>query len=298
MKMKKSISISTLMLLLAICMYGQKNESIYEVGDSIVSCETNFNNLTSNWTTNNVTNADEYKSFRYAFVETITDSVRYNYYRNYFSGDKILSASTSHSSGEKNGHKFHTLYIKPGYAYREDYDTGNMTEKQKTVLSDDFRQKAKELLTMDYNVDKMNLKHYSYEYHKADTVWRGSDRKEISSIRYSRNSHNIASPDSISANYIDIFVLGKKTADQLDITEMRRLLLEQLLINRTSSQLAFNMQVHLGDKVYAVRFEYLGKEYTTYVICSSDTKKVVFDSFFKGITAEQQKFLIRATKGV
>lgn len=296
--MKKKTTISILMLLLAICTYGQKTGSIYEVGDSIVSCETNFENLIYNWTTDNVTNAYEYKSIRYAFVETITDSIRYKYYRNFFSGDKMLLSSTSGNSGEKNGHKFHTFYIKPGYAYREDYDTGNMTEKQKTILSDDFKQKAKELLTMDYDVDKMNLKHYSYEYHKADTVWRKSDRKEISSIRYSSNSHNIASPDSISANYIDIFVLGKKTADLLDITEIRRLMLEELLINRTCSQLMFNTQVHFGDKVYAVRFEYLGKEYTTYVICSSNTKKVVFDSFFKGITAEQPKFLIRAIKGV
>ena len=61
----------------------------------------------------------------------------------------------------------------------------------------------------------MNLKHYSYEYHKADTIWRASDHS-ISSISFSNNSSNIASPDSISANYIDIFILGKKTTEQLD----------------------------------------------------------------------------------
>jgi len=173
-----------------------------------------------------------------------------------------------------------------------------MTEKQKMMLSDDFRQKVKELLTMDFDVDKMNLKHYSYEYHKADTVWRGSDRKSISSISYSNNSQNIASPDSISANYINFRVFEKKLYDQLDTTEMRRLILEELLIDRTQLQLNFNSAVQFGNKVYAVRFEYLGKEYTNYVICSSKTKKVVFDSFFNGINAEQPKLLVRSIKGI
>ena len=293
--MKKKTTISILMLLLAICMYGQKNGSIYEVGDSIVNCETNFKNLMNNWTTDNITNADEYKSFRYAFVETITDSIRYNYYRNLLSGDEMLSASKGNSSGEKNGHKYHTCYIKPRYVHSEFYDTSNMTEKQKTIWSDDFRQKAKELLTRDLNIDKMILKHYSFSAQNNTTK---NSNNQVNSYDPSKKSAsiNIVSPDSISANYIDVFIWGKKTTDQFDITEMRRLLLEQLLIERTGFQLMFNMQVHLEDKLYAVRFEYLGKQYTNYVICSSKTKKVVFDSFFDGINAEQPKVLVRAIK--
>lgn len=295
--MKRNAAISILILLQTICMYGQKKMSIYELGDSIVNYETNFENLIDNWTTVNVTNAYEFKAFRYAFVETLTDSARYNYYRNFFSGVEVLSASTSGNSGVENGHEYRRFYIRPGYAHGDFYDTRGLTEKQKTILSDDFIQKGKELLTRYLNVDKMNLKHYSYENHKADTIWRASDHS-ISSIRFSSNSSNIASPDSISANYIDISILGKKTTEQLDTTELRRLILEEILIQRTMTQLYFNREVHLGDKVYAVRFEYLGKLYTNYVICSSKTKKVVFDFLFKSIQVEQPKYLIRASQGI
>ena len=291
--MKKQTTISILMLLIAICTYGQKTVSIYELGDSIVNCETNFENLINNWTQDNITNADEYTSFRYAYVETITDSVRYNHYRNYFSGDEVLSASTSGNSGIKAGHKFRRFFIRPGYVYSEFYDTRGMTEKEKTIMSDDFRQKAKEILTRDFNVDKMNLKYYSYESHKTDTT-RGVNKSSYAySIIKSWASTNIVSPDSISDNYIDV-VLGKKKAEQFDITEKRRLILEELLIQRTICQLNFNKQVYFGDKVYAIRFEYYGKQYTNYVICSFKTKKVVFDSFFLNINVEQPKYLIRA----
>jgi len=298
--MKKKTTISILILLLAICTYAQKNVSIYELGDSIVKYETNFDNLISNWKIENVTNADDYRLFRYALVETITDSIKYNHYRNFFSGDEILTCSTSAEGGEKNGQKYHKFYIRPGgYAHSEFYDIRGMSEKQKTIYSDDFRQKAKDILTKDLNIDKVNLKHYSYLYHKVDTVWHGIDRSSpISSIRQSTTSTNIASPDSISSNYIDAFVLGKKKVDEFNTNEIRRLLLEQLLIERTGFQLNFNSQVQLGDKVYAIRFLYIGKLYTNYVICSSKTKKVVVDYFFKNINIEQPNYLIRTGKGI
>jgi len=98
--------------------------SIYELGDSIVNYETNFENLIDNWTTVNVTNAYEFKAFRYAFVETLTDSTRCNYYRNFFSGVEALSASTSGNSGVENGYEYRRFYIRPGYAHRDFYDTG------------------------------------------------------------------------------------------------------------------------------------------------------------------------------
>lgn len=294
--MKKKSTITILILFQAICMYGQKTVSIYELGDSIGNYETNFENLIHNWTTDNVTNADEYRLFRYAFVETITDSVRYNYYRNYFSGAEMLVSSTSSHSGDNNGHRFRKFYIKPEYAHSEFYDTRGLTEKQKTILSDDFRQKAREILSRDFNVDKMALKHYSYEFNKTDTIWR-SDHT-VSSYRKEHRKTNISSPDSISANYIDVSVLKEKKAEQLDINEIRRLGLEELVIELTGLQLLFNMQVHLGDKVYVVRFEYFGKLYTNYVICSSKTKKVVMDYFFKSINVEQPNYLIHTGKGI
>lgn len=296
--MKKKSTITILIFLQAICMYGQKNVSIYELGDSIENYETNFENLIHNWTTDNISNADEYRLFRYAFVETITDSVRYNYYRNYFSGAEILGGSTRSESGEKNGHRFRKFYIRPGYAHSEFFDTRGMTEKQKTILSDDFIQKAKEILTRDFNIDKMTLKHYSYEFHKADTILGFDHSFSTYSTKQKTISHNILSPDSISANYIDVFVLEKKKLEQFEPNEIKRLLLEQLIIERTQYQLLFNKQVHLGDKVYGIRFEYNGKPYTNYVVCSSETKKVVMDYFFKSINVEQPNYLIRTGKGI
>ena len=62
--------------------------SIYEYGDSITDCKTNFINLFANWTSQNITNADSYKLLKYSFVETISDSLRFNFYRNYFSGSE------------------------------------------------------------------------------------------------------------------------------------------------------------------------------------------------------------------
>lgn len=297
--MRKTSTIIILIMLQLIKIYGQKTVCIYEIGDSIVNYETNFENLLNNWKSNNITNANEYSRLRYAYVETITDSVRYNHYRNYYSGAEILFSAIHSESGEKDGKRYRRLIIKPGYSHSEFYDTRGMTESQKMILSEDFRQKAIAVLTRDMDVDKMNLKYFSHEIHKKDTI-RGSKQSlsRYKSISEYSSLHNVASPDSISANYIDVFVLGKKKIEQLDTIEIRRLLLEQLLIERTQYQLFFNRQVQLNDKVYAVQFEFNGKPYTTYVVCSGKTKKVVMDYFFKNINVEQSNYLIRTGKGI
>jgi hypothetical protein len=55
---------------------------IYEYGAPLTSCETNFENLFKNWTPANVTNAHEFELLDFSFVENLSDTARYNYYRN------------------------------------------------------------------------------------------------------------------------------------------------------------------------------------------------------------------------
>jgi len=98
--------------------------------------------------------------------------------------------------------------------------------------------------------------------------------------------YNAASPDSISKNYIDIIIKKERKAEELSICELRNLLLEQMLIERVESQLFFNEQVRIGDKVYLIKFTYNGKFYSNYVVCSAESKKVIVDYFFKGIMIE------------
>ena len=74
--------------------------SIYEIGDSITDCEVNIKNLLKNWSPTKVVNADEYVFLEWSFVETLNDSSRYVYYRNYFSGIEPVGCSVRRKSGE------------------------------------------------------------------------------------------------------------------------------------------------------------------------------------------------------
>ncbi len=278
--------------------YGQKKVSIYELGDSITSCETNFNNLFTNWTANNITNADEYRFFGYSFLETITDSVRFNHYRNYFSGAEQLTGSISGSHREDGvfisiggSHKvdkkiekvISKLYITPGFIHGEIYDPRGLPEKSQELLSDDFRNNAKKILTRDFNIDTMHLNYYFYDYNRIDTIVKVAPYFDSFGIRKTYSHQKAASPDSISKNYIDIFIKGNRKLEELSLSEKRNLLLEQMLIERINRQLEFNEQVCIGDKVYVVKFEYKGRRYSDYVICSAKHKKVVMDGFFNSI---------------
>ena len=64
--------------------------SIYELGRPINDYEDNFKNLISNWTKENITNAESYELKDISFVETISGPERYDYYRNFFPGNSIL----------------------------------------------------------------------------------------------------------------------------------------------------------------------------------------------------------------
>ena len=260
---------------------------IYEVGDSITTCESNFKNLLNNWTEKNIANAGEYGFFDYSFVETITDSAKFNYYRNYFSGiEPVYSAIRNMFEEDSKGLKRSGFFIRPGFIHHEIYDTRGLTESAKMILTEDFRQKAKRILTQDFNIDTMNLNYYSCEYSRIDTIVElGPSFNSYGTERH-YSSYNAASPDSISKNYIDIIIKKERKAEELSICELRNLLLEQILIERVNCQLFFNEQVSIGDKVYLIKFAYNGKFYSNYVVCSAESKKVIVDYFFKGIMIE------------
>ncbi|MDD2477138.1 MAG: hypothetical protein PHI32_14675 [Dysgonamonadaceae bacterium] len=250
-----------------------------------MSYESNFKNLLNNWKPQYITNAGLYEFTECSFVETITDSTRYNYYRNYFSG--IEPVSKSKRGGyrvDHTGKRSHELYIEPGYAHREFFDQRGLSDAAKKLLTDELKAKAIDILTRKINIDTLNLFHYSYEKYKIDTI-RGSDLKVFS---YSKKwiKSKVASPDSISKNYIDIHVTREKSFDSLTTDEKRALILEELLIRRIDRQLSFNEKVNIGDRVYVISFKYNEELFSNYVVCSAESKKVVLDYFFKDIQLE------------
>lgn len=283
----KNIILTSLFLTYVTFLYSQKLVSIYELGDSITNCETNFKNLFNNWTPENVSNANSYKLHEYSFIEAITDSTRFNYYRNYFSGvEPINSLMYSKNHEDNNGQPTREFYIKPNFIHKEYFDQRGLPEKAREIFSEEFKSNALNILTREINIDTIHLNYYSYEMNKIDTIMTWGSNPRVRRVRKRSSSHKGASPDPISKNYIDIFINGTKNADDFAMDEKRSVLIEQLLIERINKQLLFNEQVQIGDKVYRVNFEYNGKLFNNCIICSAESKKVVMDYFFSVINLE------------
>ena len=98
--------------------------SIYEFGDSIVDCETNFKNFLNNWNTEFINNADDYKILDCRLVDTISDSAKYNSYKYYFSSDEpvVYNCKVSHKENPR-GNKTKELFIYPEFKHTYLYDT-------------------------------------------------------------------------------------------------------------------------------------------------------------------------------
>jgi hypothetical protein len=301
----KHMKINTLYILLFISTIGMSGQTktdtkldnfwdgyvtIYEYGAPLTSCETNFKNLLENWHTANITNANEYKFVDISFVESISDSIKYRYYRNYFSGGEPVFSSIQTNRGEgPNRKEIYRLYVAPGYIHQELYDRRLLPEQSKKIFSKEFMQQAQGILELEINIDTLSLVLFSGEIFKIDTIETGSDFWG----NYVQKSHgvfNLASTDSISKEYIDISIKREKDSEDLNMQERRALVLEGLLIERISNQVLFNNQVHIGDKVFSIQFIYRGTTYTDYVICNPDNKKVVIDSFFKNITIDTKRY--------
>jgi len=99
--------------------YAQKTRStfsIYEYGDKLTSCETNFQNLFKFWIPKYITNANETKLITYQFVEELKDTKQITKYIDLLTSTDNLIGSTKMSNGvvyDKKNQK-----RKYGYYYR------------------------------------------------------------------------------------------------------------------------------------------------------------------------------------
>ena len=267
--------------------------SIYEIGEPVANCDMNMKNLLGNWKTDKIVNAKEYEFLDWSSVETIEDSTRYVYYRNYFSGTEPVYSSVTRKGGYiyKNGIgiEYDSLWIYPGFLYTDIYDTRGLSNEARALYSEDFRQKAKNVISKELNIDTMKLSYHSF--HRTDSM-ESIETKGGFNI-YSKSagsfSHNAASPtDSLSQNYIDVNMTRERSYDDLSMEETRKLMLEELFISRIGRQITFNDRVKIGDKVFMIKFKHKDKFYNNFIICSSETNKVVMDYFFLGITFKQE----------
>ena len=304
---KKILILIALLLLRSILGYGQnikynsenvntndnhiEEVSIYEIGSNIKICETNFRNLFNNWHTNYITNAHEYNLITFSYVETITDSMRFNYYCNYFSSAKPIYSSIGSSLESNNSSlgNFKALYVYPSLRYRTFYDTLNLQKKMRLILSDIFLQKVDNLLSMSFNVDTLNLIYYSKENIRRDTTTEYESSFKVFRVEEDHTFLSLASTDSLSQDYIDVFIHQTRRIDELSLVKARALILEYLMIERVNNQLFFINKISIGDKVYDIQFEYRGTLYHNIVVCDYKSNKVIVDFFFKHIKLKKEQ---------
>ena len=277
---------------------------IYEYGAPLTSCETNFHNLFKNWTPANVTNAHEYELLDFSFVENLSDTARYNFYRNYFTGGEVFYSSvsawgnTSIATKKSKGKIIYytkessECFVSLRYVHSELFDQRRLTEKAKKIYSEEFSKQAKELVMREINIDTMKLVYTSGDIYTANKEKSHSESfGKINTIEKGHLTYDLASKDSISPKLFNTLVLNKTNQEELSVQEIRALMLEEILLLRISNQFGFNKLVHLGDKVYVVRFKYQGTIYKDYFICNPETKKVVTEYFFKNITIQNKKII-------
>ena len=272
-----------------LTLQAQGSVSIYESGRPVRDYEDNFKNLVSNWTKENISNIEGYKLKDISFVETISGPERYNYYRNYFSSDKPVGSAISGRSGEDSqGNSFRELIITPGYAYTEFYDTRGMDERVQAIFTDEFQREARELLSRELNIDTLELFNEQKYEEKTDTIVDSGPHFNVFGHETKYKGYNHTSSAPFSQNFRDIRIEHTKTILDLSMEDARKFILEDLLIGRIGNQLIFSEIVKSGDKVYAIDFEYHMQPYTAYVVCSRETKKVVWDTFFGSVMIEKE----------
>jgi hypothetical protein len=288
--------------------------SIYEIGESLTNCDINMKNLLKNWVPKKIVNANEYEFLEWSFVETISDSSRYVYYRNYFSTDEPVYQSQSRKVGssffENKHEEYDSLWVYPGFLYPHFHDTRGLPDKARAIFSDDFKLRARKIASMELNIDTLKLNFYYF--HQTDTIkdfgtnistttlvgtgasgFGGGDSSTGKS--WSTIIYDIATIDSLSQNYIDLYFTRQKSPDDLSIEEKRELTLEELLIERLLGQIRFSERVKIGDKVFVIKFKHKNKNelnykfYNNYIICCSETHKVLWDTFFQNITLKVYK---------
>ena len=148
--------------------------SIYEIGEAITNCDVNMKNLLRNWTPEKIANSDDYEFLEWSFIESISDSARYVYYRNYFSTNEPVYSSIAKKSGENKSGTYDSLWVYPGFLHPEYHDPRGLPDKAREILSKDFIQKALNLSSMELNIDTLDLFHHSY-YRSDSTKSEGID---------------------------------------------------------------------------------------------------------------------------
>jgi len=291
--------------------------SIYEMGEPISNCEKNMKNLLKNWVPEKIVNANEYEFLEWSFVETISDSSRYVYYRNYFSSDEPVYNSVTRKSGYSypHGKEYDSLWVYPGFLHPEYHDTRGLPDKTKEIFSEDFRLKAMDIISKKVNIDTMQLRYHSYL--QTDSVVEKVGKKTTPTVTvigagakvfeggnvnvsgggnahksWRTVSYDIATTGSLSKNYVDVYITNQKSPNDLSIEEIRELILEELLIEHIIKQIDFNKRVEIGDKVFLIKFKHKEKIYNNFIICNFETNKVVMDYFFLGINFKIQKVQI------
>ena len=267
----------------SISHFSDKMVSIYEYGDRLTFCETNFENLFRNWHNGYITNANEYSFDNYSFVETISDSARYRYYCNYFSGLEVVNNyySSFASSSSYKGKQMKT---------RQEYFITPF--KYKWFLLERFPIEAVvkmlKLYNTEINLDTIKLKTVFQE--KIQTIEKQQDGdSSYHSHSRIRKSGIWAYSDSVTKKCIDSMLIHQLPLDDLSIQSQGAILTEQALLMRVGMQERFNEEVHLGDRVYLVPFQFGGYQFKVFVICNPVSKKVVMDYFFKNIRLPAKK---------
>lgn len=251
----------------------QGTVSIYEYGDSLISCETNFENLFRNWTKENITNAGEYHGLEsYSFIETISDSVRYKYYRNFFSGLEVVNYYYRDSkSGIYNGKE---------WVETKEYRVYPLTRKfmELHYCPPELMIKLIELYSTDSNFDlNFNLasKQLKEEHYREDGC--NSSRKTKSGLLL------ITYTDSITQMIADSIVSLDYDFEELSAISQEQMILSYNKLLRGAGQKDYDESVQIGDRVYMIPFRFGPLPYKVYVVCNPKSNKVVLDYFFKGI---------------
>jgi len=159
--MKKHILTLFFGMVFLVNIHGQNADKmvdvpIYEYGDSIVSCETNFKNLFTNWTVKNITNAPDYKLLNYSYLEAISDSVIFKIYSRLFtSSTKMLSKKTKSSSRSTSyGSDENRFAVEPYYFTLKTLLSTKVKRVKKLFEDLDFTQEMWRMYSDDYDVNE------------------------------------------------------------------------------------------------------------------------------------------------
>lgn len=257
--------------------------SLYEIGDTITDFPTNFENLFTNWNVQLIQNAKDYQLRSYSFKATISDSTIFRNYRNYFSGPNVVGSSISkRESSDSAGNRELEIRVTPSYKYRLPPDSVLSHGPAKNIFTQAFRSEVKAWLKEGFNIDTLNLVRQVAE--KSETIaTEESEPFQVVGEETTGFNLDFYTIDSLSKNYIDVFINRTKSPADLSPEEQQELFVEELTIRRINDQVSFNKAVHIGDRVYQIDMSYQEEDFHILVICDARTKKVKLDYFFKPI---------------